>query len=698
MPKIRIDRDLPIINGQPLTFQSPADCSDITGLIIYYPEGDITTSKEFAFVDAHGVDVGSGKISLFAENALVKIVLDTVAGKAYVQNADTNNYLETKFSEIEARFKAPLVGTLEGATSVTPSQIAEAVAEGRTVVITHTIDDVECTFSTFNIRGNKVSSEISLVVDISHIDTITLEGSLDTNFWNLGFPGQLATKHDIPEALKNPNALTINGKEYDGSEAVSMNLAKPSDIPTVLPNPNALTINGKEYDGSEPVTVNIEGGSDAAWVATTPTITGGAVQMESALNFTGSTFTLNPHWRPNVGFKYDIYWNGIKYTCAVVEASGEAFVGNRRLLGANYPDTGEPFLFTGWALTNPELVSVQKPTATAETVSLRITTESIVECDKLPEYYLPECVVKSVNGKTPDANGNVSISTGGGGGTSIDVTAEVGQTIVVEEVDGSGKPTKWRAAEYQPRTHWEEIGQGVVLPECVPIFNVEIGGFTYDKELIVYSGEEYVVNWNGTEYTSLCQEVPADGFTAQFIGNLGAMMGEEGTGEPFAIMIVPGDIIEGAGYAAAMIPFDGSESILLSITGKTKVIHELERKYVNDVLLESKRYAEQVAQSKFEGVTIEYSQELVFNETVNENIPGVYSLVAKSRFVTIKFNLDGVAYELKAMPNVSYNDAFSTFDANIIFSNAKGLAAQYMLNVQIAVSDNVNYTLKYFSS
>lgn len=36
----------------------------------------------------------------------------------------------------------------------------------------------------------------------------------------------------------------------------------------------------------------------------------------------------------------------------------------------------------------------------------------------------------------------------GGGGTSIDVTAEVGQTIIVKEVDASGKPTMWESAEY----------------------------------------------------------------------------------------------------------------------------------------------------------------------------------------------------------------------------------------------------------
>ncbi len=99
MSKIRIDWEATLINGQTLTFQSPADCSQITGLIVYYPEGNGTTSKDFVFVDAHGVDVGSGTISLFSENVLVKVVLDTDQGKAYVQNADTNAYLEGKLAE-----------------------------------------------------------------------------------------------------------------------------------------------------------------------------------------------------------------------------------------------------------------------------------------------------------------------------------------------------------------------------------------------------------------------------------------------------------------------------------------------------------------------------------------------------------------------------------------------------------------------
>ena len=99
MANIRIDLDTPVRNGQAVTFKSPAASADISGLVVYYPDGSSVTSKTFKLVDAHGQDVGSGTISLFAANALVKVVLDTDAAKAYVQNADTNAYLEGKLAE-----------------------------------------------------------------------------------------------------------------------------------------------------------------------------------------------------------------------------------------------------------------------------------------------------------------------------------------------------------------------------------------------------------------------------------------------------------------------------------------------------------------------------------------------------------------------------------------------------------------------
>lgn len=102
MPNIRIDLNVPIYDGQPVTFKSPTDCSKVTGLIIYYPKGDTTVSEIFQFADAHGNNVGS--VNLFASDVLVKVILDTEFRRAYVQNADTNAYLEGRFAMTERMY------------------------------------------------------------------------------------------------------------------------------------------------------------------------------------------------------------------------------------------------------------------------------------------------------------------------------------------------------------------------------------------------------------------------------------------------------------------------------------------------------------------------------------------------------------------------------------------------------------------
>lgn len=95
MSYIRVDQAIPVFDGQPVTFKSPANCSGIEGLKVYYPAADGTAVATFALADAHGNNVGS--INLFAANVLVKVILDTESGKAFVQNADTNAYLEGRF-------------------------------------------------------------------------------------------------------------------------------------------------------------------------------------------------------------------------------------------------------------------------------------------------------------------------------------------------------------------------------------------------------------------------------------------------------------------------------------------------------------------------------------------------------------------------------------------------------------------------
>ena len=97
MANIRVDVNYAIKDGSEIVFRSPADCSAITGLIVYYVADDgAAASKEFVLSDAHGHNVGDID-HLFAENAVVKVILDVTAGMAYVQNADTNAYIERTF-------------------------------------------------------------------------------------------------------------------------------------------------------------------------------------------------------------------------------------------------------------------------------------------------------------------------------------------------------------------------------------------------------------------------------------------------------------------------------------------------------------------------------------------------------------------------------------------------------------------------
>ena len=104
---IRVDWNYPIQDGTEVVFRSPVDCSQVTGLIVYYDGG----SQEFAFADAHGNNVGDID-HLFAENVAVKVILDVTTGMAFVQNADTNAYLEGRFASLSSIHYCAFTGKL----------------------------------------------------------------------------------------------------------------------------------------------------------------------------------------------------------------------------------------------------------------------------------------------------------------------------------------------------------------------------------------------------------------------------------------------------------------------------------------------------------------------------------------------------------------------------------------------------------
>ena len=127
---IRVDLNYAIKDGMDLVFRSPVDCSQITGLIVYYKENGNTYSKEFAFADAHGNNVGDID-HLFAENAVVKVILDMATSMAFVQNADTNAYLEQRFDDIEESL-SPIVCNVSGEV-VAVSDASDKKLRGLTV-------------------------------------------------------------------------------------------------------------------------------------------------------------------------------------------------------------------------------------------------------------------------------------------------------------------------------------------------------------------------------------------------------------------------------------------------------------------------------------------------------------------------------------------------------------------------------------
>lgn len=139
-------------------------------------------------------------------------------------------------------------------------------------------------------------------------------------------------------------------------------------------------------------------------------------------------------------------------------------------------------------------------------------------------------------------------------GADIDVTAQVGQTIIVKEVDENGNPTEWEAVNYQEKICGQKIMD--LLPET-SLEQIEEDGeilFYCHRGMELKSNETYTVNWNGVSYA--CVANPLGGLW--LLGNT-AIIDGEGNGMPFAIGVTP--------FEAIAIPMESVETVTLRITG-----------------------------------------------------------------------------------------------------------------------------------
>ena len=283
---------------------------------------------------------------------------------------------------------------------------------------------------------------------------------------------------------------------------------------------------------------------DADWMATS-TKQGGTIIHHTDIVFENNSAFLSENggnFKVDPGIDVDVYWNGAKYVCALKLHDDEPYIGNGSLV-FGVEDTGEPFCLYGMFLAPDIIAYVRKDTSTAENIELLVTVKSETTYNKLPKEYLPDDI-----------------------GGSIDVTAEVGQTIIVKEVDENGKPTKWEAADY-----FDFIHEIIPLTTFTPLYEEGYGAYIYGfyGELNASNGlevgREYTVIFDGVKYVCTAKNAAAMGMSVIFIGN-GMIAGLENTGEPF---VLASTIVDGAVWdGVAFLGFDGNSHTVRLTTQK----------------------------------------------------------------------------------------------------------------------------------
>jgi uncharacterized protein YjdB len=96
---------------------------------VYYVKDGEMANKLFTMKDSHGNTL-TGLGNLFTEGAYVHAILDTVNGFAYIQNPDTNGYLESKFGKCITADNFVVTGTPDEATLTINLSEVEVDSEG----------------------------------------------------------------------------------------------------------------------------------------------------------------------------------------------------------------------------------------------------------------------------------------------------------------------------------------------------------------------------------------------------------------------------------------------------------------------------------------------------------------------------------------------------------------------------------------
>ena len=114
------------------------------------------------------------------------------------------------------------------------------------------------------------------------------------------------------------------------------------------------------------------------------------------------------------------------------------------------------------------------------------------------------------------------------------------------------------------------------LADIIPETSVsadENGEYAIIAENPIYGGNNYIVIWNGKEYNSSSVNSELYDMDVVILGNSGALLGGDDTGEPFAVIYV-----ELLG-THMVYPLDGSAEINIAVRGVVETTKQLDSEF-----------------------------------------------------------------------------------------------------------------------
>jgi hypothetical protein len=203
MAKIIINSECEIYNGMPVTFKAPCACNAVDGLKV---QGEDWTAL-FTFKDAHGNDL-TGIGNLFDKGAIVKAILDTESGGAFVQNAGTNAYLEGRFADM-----VQSVNGQKGNVILTPERLGAAASSVTDIDVNIHYYTTDTGSRAYAVSSKLYTSGKLFVLDVPSFSIPTRgDGSVDLNALPEGYRilDIMAERGDYEGNFSHYNFLSSN--------------------------------------------------------------------------------------------------------------------------------------------------------------------------------------------------------------------------------------------------------------------------------------------------------------------------------------------------------------------------------------------------------------------------------------------------------------------------------------------------------